>query len=227
MNLPSVKLISLSDAQSLTGLFAFLSVTVISSILQSNFYSKVIEHCHWIWLLVDSLICYLIYITLNTQTICIISWCYSSFTLKTDQDKTEPWRSELFQRSLYLTFKPDEITLYSVDLFSKLKQAEENFIMKKNNCMQKAMTEKINKFCFYWQSQDSEGDDSFTEWKLFTPDSDVIQLIWKHIHQGKFTSAGFAEELYKSFFPRRVWLADNAVSILIKADIINSVCNTY
>ena len=89
------------------------------------------------------------------------------------------------------------------------------------------MTEKINKFCFYWQSQDSEGDDSFTEWKLFTPDSDVIQLIWKHIHQGKFTSVSFAEELYKSFFSKRVWLTDNAVSILIETDIINSVCNMY
>ena len=39
-------------------------------------------------------------------------------------------------------------------------------------------------------------------------------------------SAGFTERRYKAFFLRRVRLADNAVKILLKADIINSTCNT-
>ena len=40
-------------------------------------------------------------------------------------------------------------------------------------------------------------------------------------------SDSFAEGRYKSFFLRRACLTDNAVSILIEADITNSVCNSY
>ena len=64
-----------------------------------------------------------------------------------------------------------------------------------------------------------------TEWKLYTPDNEVIKAIHEHLWQSRFTSAGFTEECYKEFFFWRVCLADNAVRILVEADIMNSICN--
>ena len=53
-----------------------------------------------------------------------------------------------------------------------------------------------------------------------------FQAVREHIRQGRFTSAGFAEGRYKEFFLIRVRLADNAVEVLVEADITNSTCNT-
>ena len=73
--------------------------------------------------------------------------------------------------------------------------------MKKNNRLQKAIAEEINKSRELWHSSHGEGGDSFTDWKLYAPDNEVIQAIHGHIRQGGFTSSGFAEGRYKEFFP--------------------------
>ena len=54
-----------------------------------------------------------------------------------------------------------------------------------------------------------------------------IFILCEFIHWGLFITADFTEEKYKEIFSHCVHLADNTVRILMKADIINMICNTY
>ena len=101
------------------------------------------------------------------------------------------------------------------------------FAMKKGKQLQKTINEGINKQRAIRQRKDSEGKDNFAEWKLFAPDAALIPSFRDYIHQGQFTSTGFAEGKYKDFFLGQVHLADNALGILTGADITNSTCNSY
>ena len=225
MNTSHLRRVTLSDANFLTELFSALSLTVFNNIQVSYPHGEEIERCHRLWCRLDSAIWYLLYTTLKNHTYCTINHHYSSLSSRSDGNLASLWLDEQFQISSYITFDYTEIILHPSNLILKLQQAEEVFIMKKNNWLQKTIKEEINKSHPHWEPQNEEGDNSFTMWKLFTSDQDVIQLIHKHIRQGHFTSAGFTEGRYKAFFLRRVRLADNAVRILLKADIINSTCN--
>ena len=226
MNTFYLRRVTLSDISFLTELFRSLSLMIFHDIEVSYSHSEEIECCHRLWCHLDSVIWYLLYITLKNHIYCTINHCYSLLSSELNDNFEQPWLEEQFWISSYTTFDYTEIILHSSNLILKLQQAEEIFIMKKNNCLQKTIAEEINKSHSHWEPQNEEERDSFTMWKLFTSDQDVIWLIHKHIHQRHFTSVSFTEGNYKSFFLRRVWLTDNAVRILLKADIINSTCNT-
>ena len=174
MNTSHSRRVTLSDANFLTELFSALSFTVFNNIQVSYPHSKEIEHCHCLWCRLDSAIWYLLYTILKNHIYCIINHCYSSLSFRSDGNLASLWLDEQFQISSYITFDYTEIILHSNNLILKLQQAEEVFIMKKNNWLQKMIKEEINKFCFHWESQNEESDDSFAMWKLFISDQDVI-----------------------------------------------------
>ena len=214
--------ITVSDARSLSVLFNWLP-SLLTERLQL-LHDEEVKLCTDLWNYTDSSLHYLLYLSLDLSTHLIIERHYCTL-LPSDETNKEPWSNNPFWITLYAAFSSEDITLQSVDLVATLQLTEQNFIMKKNNCLQKIIAEEINKFCELWHSTHDEGGDSFTEWKLYAPDNEVIRAIHEHIWQSQFTSSGFTERCYKEFFLWCIHLADNAVRILVEADIMNSICN--
>ena len=231
MSSPSFKIVLL-NAQSLTDLFHTLPTQVSVHLWGWLSHIKEIDLCNIIWPNLSPAIPHLLYITLDENTHHAVDEAYRQFSSLRGSDSpsdasSDLWPSNSFRVAPYALFSSTQIDLQPVELLSELIKAEHTVMMKKGRQMQKIIQEEMNWTHTLWKAGDEEGGDNITEWKLYASDPVQILILREFIHWGSFITAGFTEGKYKDIFSRRVRLADNAVRILMKADIINMTCNTY
>ncbi|MCJ1259105.1 hypothetical protein MMC24_006940 [Lignoscripta atroalba] len=231
MGSPSSKIV-LPNAQSLADLFHTLPTQVSARLRGRLSHIEEIDLCNTIWPNLPPAIPHLLYTTLDENTRHAVDEAYGQFSPlggsgSPSDASSDLWPSNPFGVAPYALFSPTQIDLQPVELLPELIEAEHTVMMKKGRQMQKTIQEEMNRTRTLWKAGDEEGGDNIAGWKLYAPDPAQIPILREFIRRGSFTTAGFAEGKYKDIFPRRVRLADNAVGILVEADITNTTCNTY
>ena len=153
-----LKPITVSDTHSLSTLFNRLS-SLLTERLQLH-HDEEVKLCTDLWNYTDSLLYYLLYLSLDYHTHLIIE-CHYHLLLPSDDTSEELWTNNPFWIILYTAFSSEDITLQSVNLIAALQLAEQKFIMKKNNQLQKIIAEEINKFCKLWHLNHDEEEDNY------------------------------------------------------------------